>query len=304
MLTIFAIPKPMRGHVGVIQANAIRSWKRLAGCQVILFGDDAGVAEIARDTGAEHAGPVPRNAHGTPLLDGVFRQAAALARNDLLCYTNADIILPPDLPAVAAGVRFARFLLVGRRWDLDVTEPIDFTAPDWHARLTRRVAREGRLHPPAGSDYFLFPRGAIAPLPPFPVGRPGWDNWLLWRCLLDRVPVIDATAVVPAVHQNHQYHHVPGGDGRTYSGPEWEINRRLVREQGCWKVTIEDADWLLEAHGLRRQPWTWERVGRFIDAAPTLHPRLVRALGPLIHRRTLLLFAPLRALQRRLGGGD
>jgi hypothetical protein len=28
-LTIFAVPKPFEGHIGMIQRNAIRSWKGL-----------------------------------------------------------------------------------------------------------------------------------------------------------------------------------------------------------------------------------------------------------------------------------
>jgi hypothetical protein len=46
LLTVFFIPKPFLGHIGVIQRNALGTWMRLGeGVQVILHGNDEGVAE-------------------------------------------------------------------------------------------------------------------------------------------------------------------------------------------------------------------------------------------------------------------
>src|SRR5260370_906360 len=48
MLTLYTIPKAFDEHIGIIQRNAIRSWTLLRPpCEVILFGDDAGTAEVA-----------------------------------------------------------------------------------------------------------------------------------------------------------------------------------------------------------------------------------------------------------------
>ena len=50
VLTLFTVPKPFRGHVGDIQRNAIESWRALRpSVQVVLVGDEDGVAEAARD---------------------------------------------------------------------------------------------------------------------------------------------------------------------------------------------------------------------------------------------------------------
>ena len=59
MFTIFAVPKPFQGHIGLIQENAIRSWVALdADHEVILLGDEDGTAEVSRRLGvrprAEH----------------------------------------------------------------------------------------------------------------------------------------------------------------------------------------------------------------------------------------------------------
>jgi hypothetical protein len=138
MLTIFAIPKPFTDpHVAIIQANAIRSWTSLSpACEVILFGRDAGVAELTEQVGAKHVGDVARNEYGTPLLDDVFARAASMARHEVLCYANADIILDEPWLQAVRRVGRRRFLLVARRINADVTERIDW--PAHHAGRTVR----------------------------------------------------------------------------------------------------------------------------------------------------------------------
>ena len=55
MITIFSTPKPFRGHNGLIQRNALQSWKRLhPDVEVILFGDEEGAAEVCREIGLRH----------------------------------------------------------------------------------------------------------------------------------------------------------------------------------------------------------------------------------------------------------
>jgi hypothetical protein len=48
MLTFFTTAKPFVGHSGIIQRNALRSWKLLdPDVEVILFGDEEGAAEVS-----------------------------------------------------------------------------------------------------------------------------------------------------------------------------------------------------------------------------------------------------------------
>ena len=50
MLTLFTMPRLFRDHIAVIQRNAIRSWTLLRPrCEIILCGDDAGVASTAAE---------------------------------------------------------------------------------------------------------------------------------------------------------------------------------------------------------------------------------------------------------------
>src|SRR6266567_220275 len=121
MLTLFSIPKPFLGHVGIIQRNALGSWMRLGnGVQVILFGDDVGVGEAAAEAGAEHFPDIQRTELGTPLLNSAFATAARIAKHRLLCYVNADIMITDELINAVVSIRKRQFLLVGRRWNADI----------------------------------------------------------------------------------------------------------------------------------------------------------------------------------------
>src|SRR5712664_779088 len=97
MLTLFAVPKPFKGHFGVIQRNAISQWVRLRPKpEILLFGDEEGTVEIAQEFGLRHIPEVKRNQCGTPLLNDLFAKAHALASYNILCYVNADIMLLGD----------------------------------------------------------------------------------------------------------------------------------------------------------------------------------------------------------------
>jgi hypothetical protein len=229
MLTLYAIPKPFAGHIGIIQRNAIESWLRLEPRpEIILFGDEEGIADAARQFNVAHVAQVARNEYGTPLLNDVFSKAAARAQHDRLCFLNCDIMLLADFVKVVRRAPRPPYLLVSRRWNLDVPEPIRFDGPAWEAVFRDRVAREATLFSEFGIDIFIFPRGFWGELPPFAIGRPIYDNWLLWRARSLHAPVIDCTKAMTIVHQNHVYNQHPDGKQWVRHGPEIERNLELA----------------------------------------------------------------------------
>src|SRR5207248_7487543 len=140
MLTIFATPKAFRGHIAVIQRNAIRSWTLLRpACEIILMGNDEGTAEIAAEFGLRYVPEVARNTFGTPLVSDLFQQAQQLSVNNLFCYVNSDIILMRDFMQALQRVvdQTRRFLLVGQRWNFEVKEALAFE-PNWEEQLRRQ----------------------------------------------------------------------------------------------------------------------------------------------------------------------
>lgn len=250
MITFFTVPKAWTGASARAQDNAVGSWRAL-GADVILFGDDEGVADAGERLGARVVGEIPRNRHGTPLLDGVFAQAHALARTGVLCFANADIVVADDLAGAAAAVAASapRFVLLGESWDGDLDEPLDF-AGDWRSPTRTAVARARRRG--AGAlDWFCFSRGVYERIPPFAVGRIGFDNWLVWHARATGAVVADATRVVRPLHQRHDYGHVSGGFDETRRGEEAAENWRLVGDKRR-VYTRFDASHVLTRRGLRR----------------------------------------------------
>lgn len=258
MLTIFSTPKPFAGHIDVIQRNAVRSWQRLhPDIEIILVGDDAGTAEVCTEFGIRHIRTVRRNDHGTKYLADIYVQAQQAARHKILCHVNCDIILRSDF---SRGVRLVsdatdRFLMAGCRWDVDIQTPLDFDRTGWEDDLERLARRMNRQRPPEWIDYFVFSKGLYdRQIPEFVVGRPGWDNWLLWYPLSIKAPVVDASRMVMAIHQNHDYSYHPDGEKGVWHGAEAQENYRLHHGKFA---TLANATYVLRSDGLRRNRTLW-----------------------------------------------
>ncbi len=268
MLTFFTVCRAFAGQVGIAQDNAIASWSRLPGSEVILFGDDPGVAEAALRHGARHVAHVRRNAYGTPLLAEVFSRANTEATKPLMCFVNADIILFDDLVAATKIVcsHHSKFMIVSSRFNCEIKRVSEF-APLGSHKLRARVLSDARMYPGAGSDIFIYPRGLFDAVPPFAIGRGYWDNWLMYQARRQGACLIDATEYVVAAHQDHDYRHIAnipggaGGDDADYlASPEAKQN--LVTAGGRLRIfTVYDADEILT------------RDGRLVS---TRHPRLLR----------------------------
>ena len=253
MLTIFSTPKPFRGHIDVIQRNALKSWKLLhPDAEVILFGDDEGTADVCRELALRHEPQVLRSDRGTKRLDFIFARAQELAHYDLLCYVNCDIILTADFFLALTRLLEWRpsFLMVGRRWDTDITQLLDFSRPSWQAEIIARARAEGCQRFFHNIDYFAFPRGLYTEIPPLAIGRVGWDHWLVWKAGASGVAVVDVSEAVCAVHQNHDYAYHPEGIEGVWHDEEARRNNELAGGSGRAQ-TIEDAAFRLTSTSLR-----------------------------------------------------
>jgi predicted GH43/DUF377 family glycosyl hydrolase len=184
----------------------------------------------------------------------MFQLARENSNSDLLCIINADMILMPDFIDAARRSRMLRekFVLLSQRWDLDITQPIEFTE-DWQDGLRSTVRRQGTLHRPAGSDYFLFPKSCYIDVPDFAIGRAGWDNWMIYKARKEKWPVVDCTPSIMIIHQNHDYSHLPGGKPH-YEHPDTNENIRLAGGQANIRYTVLDATYQLVAGGKLVRP--------------------------------------------------
>ncbi len=253
MLTIFTTPKPFRGHSGIIQRNALKSWTLLdPSCEIILFGDEDGAAEAACEFNIRNEREVRRSEGGTKYLNFMFERGQQLASHDILCYVNCDIILMQSFwRAVQKLAALKRpFLMIGRRWNTGITEPIDFTRPDWERRLQRLVSERGEKGSSWSIDYFVFSRGLYRDMPPLVIGRNYWDHWLVWKARNLQALVADATAVAPVVHQNHDYSYLPKGSAGT-SKDELAMRNYDLTGRGRQMCTMDFATHRLTASGLK-----------------------------------------------------
>ncbi|NMG58233.1 glycosyltransferase family 2 protein [Geitlerinema sp. P-1104] len=254
-ITIFSVPKAFQGLVGMIQRNAIQSWKKLRPqVDIILFGDDLGIAAVAAEFQVQHLPNVAKTSEGTPLVSDVFAQVHRVADSPILTYINADIILTQDFLNNIQRVTevYDDFLVLGRRWNLDVETELDFSQPTWEQELRQRLDKEGVLSGVGALDYFVFPKPLFQTLPDFAVGRPGWDNWMVGEALRNQVTVINGSRVITAIHQNHDYSHVSGHRTAVFQGTEARLNKGLL--QGHLVGNSADAHNVLRPVGWRGKP--------------------------------------------------
>jgi hypothetical protein len=281
VLSLFSVHKAFTGDTGTIQDNAVASWARLRrDCDIVLLGDDQGVAEAAARHGVRHEPMIERNTFGTPLLPAVLRQMDQLAKSRLVALVNADIILLADfLPAVRSVSRHGRnFMLVASRFNCRIDTPLRLET-GWDAALRARVRAENRMYPAAGSDVFVFPTGLFAEVPELAIGRGYWDNWLMREARRRHANLVDATPCLTSVHQDHGYEHIPGvpaagGDDPVYLSEEGRRNLALAGGHRAL-YTVFDATHVLTPDGQLRSTWTPPLAHRRLKASVR---RVVRSL--------------------------
>lgn len=277
LITVFALPKPFSRDTDLIQHNAIKSWIRLRpAVDVLLIGDDDGIAETARELGVRHAGGVQFNEHGTPLVSSAFEIAHRETTSPFLAYCNCDVILMKDfsraVELLAQNPTFDQFIAFGQRTDLKVDQIIEFDQLLQIERLLEDCKKHGVRSSNVCKEYFVFNRGLYREVPPFAIGRGNWDNWMIHSAKMNQLPVVKVSDVVTAIHQSHGYSHLSAGRFNCYvSGLEAEENRRLAG--GRHVVSGSTANWRLTSMGLKHEPPLLINPGFWADV-----PRFIRLL--------------------------
>lgn len=221
-ITILCMPKPFVGHIGVIQRNAINSWSRLTPRpEIYIFGEEDGVEEIAAELSIRHMRDIARNEFGTPLLDDLLCRTRKSSPAPLLCYVNSDIILLQEFWGAVQQIhrRFPKFLGVMHRLNINLQEPLDF-ASGGEQKLREEILPLGCPGNHSAIDVFVFHRDSYRDVPPLALGRAWFDQWLIKDAHRQGIPVVDMTRVTRAIHQNHDYGHIVGGQRAAYWGEE------------------------------------------------------------------------------------
>lgn len=246
MVTFFTLPKPFSGLAKVHQTNAIRSWMQLKqGSEIYLFGNENGIEDFAIQNDLKHIVELKYNSYGTPLLNHAFSKVNELAKNDILCFINSDIILLPDFFEHIPSINFKKYLLLGHRWNLDIDSYINFDDDLWYMKFLEMALKTNDSSEQSGSDYFVFKKNSLKNMPPFAVGRPVWDNWMIYYFRKKGYPVINASETINIIHQNHNYQHVKSGSGHDYWGEEAEENIRLTGIKNSFYPTLRECSHIM-----------------------------------------------------------
>jgi len=258
-ISIFTTFKPFNGHSKIIQINAIKSWLLLdPKPDIFIFGDSPGSKEIADKFDLIHFPGVHCSASGAPYANMMFDIAETFSKNQIVAYLNGDIILDNTFMwAIQQSYqKFSKFLMIGRRWDVIITEYINYENPNWQKQLLELVKHEGKLHGSSAIEFFVFTKKLWPVIPPFIVGRAHWDNGLMFQSTSLDIPIIDATSQVLVVHQNHDYSHMIGGKDEVWHGQEANQNLKLMGGFEKHK-NIAHANWMFN-------PQRMEGVGNII----------------------------------------
>lgn len=236
MITFFTCPRPFVGEFDAIQRRAIRSWiEATPDAEVFLLGDERSVMLAAADFMVFHMDGIRDNGYGTPLINDVFETAHIHASHDLLCEVSADVQLYFDDGVLDTIAGIDRPFVIGQRHDEDANG-------------------NRTLHAPYGIDYFIYRKGTLGEIPPFAVGRTGYDNWLVWAAM-ERwgLTVIDATEVITAVHPDHG-RPVYGTREKMLRSDERRANLNLMRKTGCHVLYgVKHAPFVLTDSGEQRR---------------------------------------------------
>ncbi|HEX7557462.1 MAG TPA: hypothetical protein VF338_12610 [Leptolinea sp.] len=298
MISIFTAPKPFTNpHIAMIQRNAIRSWKAV-GAEVILVGDDEGIADTAIELDVKHMPDVTCNEYGTPRIDSIFELGRKAAEGSILAIVNTDVMLLPDFNTTAEMVSQTqkKFLIIGQRWDLDVREELEFS-DGWIARLMSEIKTRARRHPRGGSDYFIFPKTIFNYIPPFAIGRAGWDNWMIYEARQRGWKVVDGSSEINIIHQDHDYSHLPGGKPH-YRHPESFENVKVAGGKRTI-FTLDDCDYIFKNGRLDYFPISWKKFWREVEIIP-----LVRWHSKTLANIFYAIFHPVKAYREWRSGGS
>lgn len=253
MITILSSPKPFENESDWNQLNALRSWRSIGkNVEIIVFGDVPGIKNAVREVGAVHISGIETSSTGAPSFNAMVNYANIEGKYDLQIYVNCDILLNFNIikSMQISFEKFNKFLLVGERLDLKEKIKIDTQYPHWEIGLYNLVEHaQLKPHGPTGVDYFGFVRGLWGNLPNVYMGRAMCDQALLHYCHKNQIPIIDASQVVTAIHQFHDYSHLDRGKLEVTEGSDKKTMATLHGLKYSLP-TISDSNFFIDKNGL------------------------------------------------------
>jgi hypothetical protein len=251
MISIITTLKPFRGLARIHQINALRSWgKFIEGAEIIVIGESEGFETTLNDFkfNIKWVKEVKTSYSGAPYFDDMIKKGLENARNDFMCIINADTILLSDFVNSISNLinKFDNnFLLTSRSFPLNTNTVLDFDEPEIEVCL-KNNARKNYTHLDITSlptDFYFFHRDFLSNtnIPTFVYGRGVFVRWYLYHAHCKRIPIIDGTPVITAIHQTHTFDYI--------NDPE--VQKELQSAQDPYIALIKGREfrWNLEIAG-------------------------------------------------------
>ncbi len=254
-------------------------------CEIILFGDDEGTAEIAAEYGIRHHPDIPYHENRLPLAGPLYARAQEIATFDLMMYINSDIILLSDFVSTLHKIveyyknRTRPFLAVGRYINLHLTERLDFNDPGWETCLRAEAKQYGWLAEVYTVDYFIFKKGPWpGEIPMFTLGAHYVDNYLIGAAFARGMDVIDTTGGIAAIQQELLKRRSEAYVFKRFKSPEAKRLKNLY-SRGFYFIidyifSTEHANLKYTSNGIRKRPFKLYDIKLFISIhGPTKYPQ-------------------------------
>jgi hypothetical protein len=231
MITLFSTTKPLSSTDAILSLKrACASWKLLDGVsQIILFGNDFGVKEFAHEHNIEYY-PDIEYSDNLPLLSAIFNKIELVTRNDIVMYTNSDIVLDGNLNKIIEAIKinsgYRDFYCTGRRWITDKKFEI-ITGDDKFSSLAKN-AMKMNFDRPTAMDYFVFKKDFFRNIPDFRIARTCYDGWLLSEARRRNAICYDLSYSLKAFHQDHEYLNSINGKNEVYNGEIAIKNQKML----------------------------------------------------------------------------
>lgn len=173
------------------------------------------------------------NEHGVPILGDMYTKMFHTCPDaQTYTYVNGDIMGTSDFVETLEAVQpIGDFLMVGKRTNVPWSENHDAKHTNFNFDSH---FRRGALFRSDAQDYFTVTKNAIdwKTIPPFVVGRPGYDNWLVDHIYHNsKVALIDATKTISVIHQTDAEGNVAQGGKMVKSSSDREYNRLIGKGQ-------------------------------------------------------------------------
>ena len=223
----------------------VRNWQSLRPYVIpVVFTNEYRVAEECKTKGWDVL-PIRISAiGGIPVLKFMFLDAMSNYNTPIYGFANSDILFTDSLIETLAWINVSvdlnkPILIIGKRTNVNYVEKKE--AETWK-RLSIVARSRGKLFRGLAEDYFITSRFyPWKDIPEVVIGRPAFDNWLVYHTRKQNYTVIDATRTILAVHQTTSAGNIEG-QGRPNSSYNRNLLKNLYKDVDFYAGFVECAN--------------------------------------------------------------